>query len=180
MDARLELLKMLPKNAVGVEIGVHKGEFSQRIINVTNPSKLYLIDPWKCFEEDTYDKSWYGKTTPQQDLDRRYESVKAKFSARNNVHIIRKLSQEAADDIPDNSLDFVYIDGDHTFEGTCADFKSFYPKIKNGGFICGDDYSKNNWWKTGVVDALHLNLHEKNLMLRLLIQDQYCCQKIGN
>lgn len=178
IDARLEILKLLPKNSVGLEIGVHKGEFSQRIIEVVNPSKLYLVDPWVVFEDDKYDQSWYGKTTPQQEMDKRYQTVKEHFQTNSNVTIIRKLSNEAADDIEDNSLDFVYIDGDHTYEGTCADFDAYYPKVKINGFICGDDYHKGSWWGNGVIKAVQHNLATKPLKMHKLIKNQYCCSKL--
>ena len=177
-DARTELLDLLPKNSVGAEIGVHKGDFSARILDIVNPKKLYLIDPWLCFDEDTYDNSWYGKTTAQKELDNRYESVKNKFSTNNNVSILRKLSYNAANDIPDNSLDFVYIDGDHTFKGVCADFDAFYPKVKKGGYICGDDYTNKSWWGSGVIDAVEHNLNTKAIKLHSIIKSQYCCIKL--
>ena len=41
----------------------------------------------------------------------------------------------------DGSLDFVYIDGDHTLKGTNTDLAAWWPKLRPGGWLCGDDYT---------------------------------------
>ena len=68
------LLKTLPKYSIGLEIGVHKGEFSQKILNCIKPKKLHLVDPWNYFKEETYKRSWYGGKVGknQQEMDTRY------------------------------------------------------------------------------------------------------------
>lgn len=40
----------------------------------------------------------------------------------------------------DDTIDVLYIDGNHTKDGVMTDLKEFYPKIKKGGYICGHDY----------------------------------------
>jgi len=58
--------------------------------------------------------------------------------------IISGDSSLQADRYEDESLDFVWIDGDHTYEGCLKDIEAFYPKVKVGGVIGGDDYSKKS------------------------------------
>ena len=50
--------------------------------------------------------------------------------------------------LPDESLDLVFIDGDHTYEGCKADISNYYAKVKPGGFIAGHDY-ENDEFKFG-------------------------------
>mgnify|MGYP001034683925 CR=1 FL=1 len=176
--ARKKVLAHIPKNAIGAEIGVHLGNYADKIINISKPKQFYLIDPWKIVDGNGYDNSLYGKNlTSQEELDDRYKSVVDRFKDFDNVHILREFSNIAAAQIPDDSLDFIYIDGDHTFDGVCKDFDIFYSKIKPYGFIYGDDYTDRHWFGTGVIDALHKNLHEKKLRLVFLDAEQYCCQK---
>ncbi len=59
-QTRIELLHSMPKQSVCAEIGVYKGDFSSRIIDIVNPTKLYLIDPWQFHEEAEYKNSLYG------------------------------------------------------------------------------------------------------------------------
>ena len=54
--------------------------------------------------------------------------------------ILRGLSSEMIKQIPDDSLIFAYLDGDHSYEGCLADLKAIYSKVKSGGIIAGHDY----------------------------------------
>jgi predicted O-methyltransferase YrrM len=54
--------------------------------------------------------------------------------------------------IPDHTLDFVFIDADHTYEGVCADIKAWWSKVKQGGALCGHDAAHPNF--PGVSKAL--------------------------
>lgn len=178
-EARSHVLDHMPKGAVGAEIGVHLGDYSQRIINRASPEKLYLIDPWTVIEDEKYAKSWFGKKFKQKEMDKRYQSVVDRFAANSAVEILRGFSKDAALKIPDNSLDFVYLDGDHSYEGVCLDFDLFFGKVKPGGLIYGDDYTDKFWWGTGVIDALHKNLFEKDLRLEFLFGTQFCCKRMS-
>jgi len=40
----------------------------------------------------------------------------------------------------DEELDFVYIDGNHEYSNVKKDIQLWYPKIKKGAYIAGDDY----------------------------------------
>ena len=41
----------------------------------------------------------------------------------------------------DSSIDFIYIDGCHTYDAVLQDLKNYYSKIKYGGLVCGHDFS---------------------------------------
>jgi hypothetical protein len=55
--------------------------------------------------------------------------------------LIRKKSAHAADFFADGSLDLVYIDGDHRPESVQRDLECWFPKVRLGGIICGDDFN---------------------------------------
>ena len=59
-DYRRFLLSRLPQNSVGCELGVWKGDFSEEILRMVKPGKLYLIDPWSYQPEFSHE--WYGGT----------------------------------------------------------------------------------------------------------------------
>ena len=71
------LLHAMPKNSICAEIGVHEGEFSRRILDIVNPRRLHLIDPWKYEEDELYSKALYGGKAgvSQAHLDARYLKV---------------------------------------------------------------------------------------------------------
>ena len=115
-------------------------------------------------------------------MDARHAHVQARFRQQieqGRVQVLREMSAPAAAHIEDNSLDFVYIDGDHTFDGVLADIKAYLPKVKTGGLIIGDDYTLGNWWGDGVVKAFAQCLHEDPLKVEFAIDDQICCRKVA-
>lgn len=117
----------------GVEIGVYKGEFSEVIAK--SGLELYSVDPWRLYED-------YGNPRGQARLDEQYNQTCERLSKYPNCKIIRKTSMEALNDFPDESLDFVYIDGNHQFAYVAQDIYHWARKVKKGGFICGHDYAR--------------------------------------
>lgn len=158
-DARNFLLDSLPRNAKGMEIGVHKGDFTKRILERTNPELLYLVDPWKYESSSKYKNSWYGGWLggSQERMDRRCDAVKQRFAAaisREQVKVLRSYSSDAFASLPDAHLDWVYIDGNHLYEFVKSDLQQACRCVKPGGLITGDDYGEGGWWEGGVKRAV--------------------------
>lgn len=120
---------------VGAEIGVDKGEFSEKIAK--SGLKLFSIDPWKMYGD-------YTDSRGQKKLDQIYQITKERLSSYPNVTILRKTSIEALSDVPNNSLDFVYIDGNHQLKFVIEDLFEWSKKVKVGGIIAGHDYIYTN------------------------------------
>ncbi len=146
--SREDLLSVLPKNAIVAEIGVAEGQFSNSILSLTDPIKLYLID---CWEEQSF--SIYPEYRPQPTQDGYYELVKQKFGRDSRVEIIKEYSDKAAKVFPDNYFDWIYIDGNHVYEAIKADLESWLPKVKDGGIIAGHDYVVRKDF--GIVSAVN-------------------------
>lgn len=135
----------------GAEIGVYKGEFSEEFAKAG--LKLFAIDPWKEYKG-------YGVTRNQDKLDSQYEQTKKVLAPYPNSTIIRKTSMEAVEDFEDESLDFVYIDGNHEFRYIAEDLHEWTKKVKKGGIVSGDDFfytklgkGKNLWHVAHVLTA---------------------------
>jgi hypothetical protein len=159
LEPRRFLLEMLPKNSVGVEIGVHKGDFSQKLLEVVNPKELHLIDPWKHESSATYKNALYGGKAKngQNEMDERYSNVCVKFDREirgERVKIHRGYSTDVLAQFPDEYFDWVYIDGNHLYEYVKKDIELSFCKTKVGGLITGDDYTEGGWWEGGVKKAV--------------------------
>jgi len=65
------------------------------------------------------------------------------YNTRNisNLRFIKKMSDEVKDDIADNSVDLLYIDGEHSYEQVKRDIQNYLPKVKKEGLVIGDDYN---------------------------------------
>ena len=120
---------------VGAEIGVNKGHFSKWLCYKMrrNKPKLFLIDPYKSYKE-------YSEYLDQNEMDFLYEQAQKRL-APFNCEFVKKMSMEAIKDFNDNSLDFVFIDGNHDFRYVVDDIDEWSKKVKPGGIISGHDYS---------------------------------------
>jgi len=114
----------------GAEVGVLRGEFSEEICKAG--LKLHAIDPWKYYG----DYRRHPKEAPMEDI---YQEAKAKLEPY-DCTLIREESMDALKHFKDNSLDFVYLDGNHRIRWIVEDIYEWYKKIKPGGVICGHDY----------------------------------------
>lgn len=172
------LLRILPVNSIGAEIGVHKGDFSQRILELVDPVELHLIDPWKHETSPTYEKAWYGgkALNGQSEMDERFVSVCHRFRkeiSENRVKIHRATSAEILDKFPDDYFDWIYIDGNHLYPFVRADLETSFRKVKRGGFVTGDDYDEGGWWDGGIKKAVDEFIERKSADLVLIKARQY-------
>ena len=120
----------------GVEIGVKRGEFSKHLLQHWNCEKLYLVDPWISQDPSTYDETHH-------DHDDDFSKCLANVSPfAGKFEIVKDFSYNAADRFADNFFDFVYIDGNHSYDAVKTDLRMWYPKLKAGGLIAGDDYTQ--------------------------------------
>lgn len=151
-------------NPVGAEIGVFAGELSSRLLARPDLT-LYLVDSWTSEHAEQYAKSGdFHATLNQMQQDRVYQMTQAVVGfAGERAKILRQDSREAAKAIPDASLDFVFIDADHSYEGCKADIDAWLPKIKPGGFISGHDYENTDFPKFGVKRAVDERFAEVTL-----------------
>lgn len=117
------------------EIGVFAGRNFIRMIE-HQPQVAIAVDAWRNDGIFSHNDSGYS----QEALDKQYQDFVGRMADRPFVKVYREYSIEAAKHFPDEYFDFIYIDADHTYEGCRADIESWYPKVKKGKFLCGDDY----------------------------------------
>lgn len=124
----------------GAEIGVAQGTFSQVLCEAMPGLHLLCVDPWTAYER-----------TSQALCDERFARAQQKL-ARYDVEFLRMPSLTAALTVPDGSLDFVYIDGDHRFDAIMLDLILWVPKVRPGGIVAGHDFFE--FYKAGVTTAV--------------------------
>ncbi len=121
----------------GVEIGVERGEYSEVLCKANPKLHLYSVDPWRV---SAYEPGIDGIDPEQAKFDQRFAEAKKRL-APYNCTIVRKTSMEALKNFADNSLDFVYIDGNHDFVNFTNDLHFWLKKIRPGGIVSGHDYT---------------------------------------
>lgn len=120
---------------LGAEIGVDQGVYTEKLCKAG--LTVYGIDPWLAYED-------YIEIDVQKRIDERFNTTKNRLKPYPNARIIRKTSMEAAENIADRSLDFVYIDGNHQLMHVIQDLTVWSKKVKIGGIIAGHDYIYTN------------------------------------
>lgn len=140
-DPRERLLKQLPREAVCAEIGVWTGDFSERILRRTRPKLLHLVDPWQF--QPQYPERYYGGSIAgnQEDMDRVFDDLRTRFANDPRVVVHRGTSVDVLSSFPNAYFDWVYIDGNHSYEFVIDDLRLCLAKTKPGGLIAGDDYT---------------------------------------
>jgi hypothetical protein len=112
-----------------VEIGVRRGRLSVLLHKIPTLEHLWLVDVWlpeKAVVRDPLKNANYVKRWAKSKPDK--------------VTVLHMRSQRAATSFADGSIDFIYIDGDHSVKGVKSDIGSYLPKVRDGGILCGDDY----------------------------------------
>jgi hypothetical protein len=129
------MLRDLGCTGTAVEVGVAEGKFAKDFLAVW-PGKYVMVDRW-CHIEG-YDDVMNG---PDEEHEIRYrQAMDVAAPHKDRVAVLRMDSAEAAATFADGSLDFVYLDGDHSFQGVMRDLAAWVPKVRPGGVIAGHDY----------------------------------------
>jgi len=118
-----KLFESVNQTGTCVEVGVQLGWNTKRIIDGGWTGVVFCVDNWVRMYE--------------------LESAK-KLLADYPVDFIQADSALAASKFADGSIDCVYIDADHSYEGIKRDFEAWYPKVRSGGIVSGHDYGANN------------------------------------
>jgi len=134
----LERLVNINKVSIFAEIGVLRGFTTLHLLSrCPSITKYYAIDPWILTPE------YSGGPLQLSDLsfDNWYMDIKEKTKPfESKLIMIRKFSQDALHDIPDKSLDMVFIDANHSYEEVKKDILGWRNKVRVGGILSGHDY----------------------------------------
>jgi len=149
-DLRYVAERYFKQTGEAAEIGVFRGDFSSKTLSVWTGS-LTMIDAWQfrpnenAHDEaeksdlDLPDKNWKDDATNLGNMDAARTHVKF---AGDRAKLMRAFSGEAANKFSDGFFDWIYIDALHTRKAILNDLILWYPKVRRGGLISGDDYGE--------------------------------------
>jgi len=142
---KLQKKEELSKDITFVEVGSAFCNNAENILHHIKLKELILIDPYL-------------------DGEKRYNIAKKKVNFFPYMKLIRQTSEDAVKSFKDNSVDVVYIDGNHNYEYAKKDIDIWYPKVKKGGVIGGHDFRGH---ALGVILAVTDYVNENNLRYKL-------------
>jgi len=128
----------------GAEVGVYKGDFSGKILNLWKGGTMFLIDIWRTVENEYNDVC-----NKDEQLEYMMEVCEVIKGNEDRANLIRATSETASTLFANESLDFVYIDANHSYEHVKKDLSLWFPKVKKGGVFAGHDYLNIDWYNTG-------------------------------
>lgn len=140
---------------VGAEIGVLMANTAMRILAARPLLTHYMIDPWSVPDAgSSYAESGDDSATKGQDEhEKAYQTTVRRVSGYGERAVIMRMtSATAAPRFEDESLDYVFIDADHSFDGVYDDIRLWLPKLKRGGWIGGHDFEHPRF--PGVAEAV--------------------------
>lgn len=136
----------------GVEVGVHRGETSAALLRTFPRLFLVMVDPWDTYNsEHAYWKSGDGcsRLSAKEQAANRVAAERATSFAETRRKIMVATSVAAAKSLAgvadrrgeqsDGRFDFVFIDGDHTYEAVRDDIAAWWQLLAHGGLLCGHD-----------------------------------------
>lgn len=142
---RSELFAELPQNADVVECGVASGISAEIILQNARPKSLLLVDTW--------DSERYGVECKKLVLTRFAKEIDSGL-----IEVRQGYSFDVLAELADNSIDWVHIDTNHSYETTKRELELCRRKLKQGGLIVGHDYSLGNFdkgFRYGVIRAVN-------------------------
>ncbi len=180
------IMHLIEEGTVGAEIGVWKGSSSRQFVK-KNLKKLYLVDPWAVsgydeaieandptfsldamLNKDQYVRQTGGNTVEKftKYYDDVAEKVIKEFADNKEVEVHRMTATEWFNQFDKPFLDWIYVDGDHSYTGCYNDLCNALKAVKKGGLILGDDYKwHSDGDKGGVKKAVNQFVEENNLTL---------------
>jgi len=163
-----DFLEWIPKNGIVAELGVETGIYAKKIFEITKPKEFHLVDVW-----DSISDPWPSREKQAEN----YKRILKNFESEING---RQIIVHKGDDIgylqslPDNYLDWVYIDSSHAYEHTLQELIVSDRKLKASGFICGHDFVDNEFGRRsgfGVIKAVNQFIKNNSWRLIYLTKD---------
>jgi len=140
--AMIDLMRRYRGRPINVlEIGARYGDSSEMIMRSLKVDAYTIIDPYVSYGD--YSEDGFNDVLVRETGDAIFKNTRRRLGAiHRNVCFIRELSDNkiAINAIEENSCDIVFVDGNHEYEFVLKDLVNYYPKLKMGGSLVGDDF----------------------------------------
>lgn len=124
------------KSGMAVEVGTFRGGFAVKSLRDWR-GHYYMLDTWSYRPEGDTDKNFRDD---DENWDNLFQCLAIAILHKPRVHLMQGYGEALVHEFKNESLDWVFIDAQHTHEALIRDLTLWYPKVRPGGFITGDDY----------------------------------------
>jgi hypothetical protein len=131
----VDRIAQLGDDLTGCELGVCRGRNLRFLLDrVPNIKTVYAIDPWEPYDD------WWGRMDRDTVESWMREAIELLKDYDDKITVLRAKSSVALNYIDDDTLDYIFIDGDHSYESTKFDLANSFKKIKSKGLFSGHDW----------------------------------------
>lgn len=123
-----------------VEIGSWKGKSTYCLAKGLKNGKIFAIDPFNA-EGEPGSKEIYEQTKGSVPLIDQFNKTFSDHGLSEKVKPMMGYSNKFTNEF--SSIDFLFIDGDHSIEGCDYDYVHYAPKVKKDGYLAFHDYNPN-------------------------------------
>lgn len=132
-DHILRLIVLYGLNGTAVEVGTFNGTFANEILDKTGIARLNCVDPYAVYDD-------FKDAINDMDVEAIFAQAQRFLAGHGDrVVFVRDFSEPASRTFEDGSLDLVYIDGNHQSAYVTTDLQAWWPKVREGGLVIGDD-----------------------------------------
>lgn len=157
----VDRIVQLGDNVVGCELGVCRGHNLRFLLDrAPNIKTVYAIDPWAPYDD------WCGHMDQSTVESWMQEAINLLKDYDSKITVLRAKSSVALNYIDDHTLDYIFIDGDHSYEATKHDLMNAFNKVKAKGL-----YSGHDWQLESVSRAVTEFRKENNITAELQFTD---------
>jgi len=150
----------------GVEIGTYRGQFAETMCKLIPELDLTCVDAWTVYKG--------YKDYGVNDLETvAYAEAKTR-SEKHGFKLMKAWSLDAVKNFEDESLDFVFIDGNHDFRHVTEDVDEWSKKVKKGGIVAGHDFFRNHHKGFGVREAIPAWCQANDIKPLFVVKADHC------
>jgi hypothetical protein len=144
------------------EVGIGYGTHAKQVLKSTAVERLLLVDPMAYYPNDAFadDIMRQIPETPGNNFNELADLIRKELAPWESRYTWLRMPSlsVSSKDIPDESLDCIFIDGDHSYTAVTADLAFWWKKLRVGGQLLGDDF-----WMEQVAQAVN-HFAKRNLL----------------
>jgi predicted O-methyltransferase YrrM len=166
------LIRLISANSV-IECGVALGGHANDLLTNLSTISYTGVDPYQHGYDNS--DSFVSEVeaslgmTGQIAMDSLFEAVRDSLELfGDRAHLVRQDSIKYSQSLENGTVDLVFLDDNHTHEYVSNELASWWPKVRSGGILCGDDY-----WMPSVKSAVESFAASNGLPLRFIAKNQY-------
>ena len=143
---------------VGVEVGVQSGQTFKKIIQQCPDVTLYGVDVWVADKNVRLENRDLEGHDYHENFGKLQSWINEEEDRAKRAVMIRSYSDGCLDQFVDESLDFIFIDADHSYECVRKDTLNWSKKVREGGLVVGHDsgFETISRWLTEITSSITL------------------------